>query len=213
MNLLSRLFLPAASLLLAGCISLGGSPVEKTLYAPNPRIETDPDWPRVPLSLAIGEPLAGSLLDSRRIVVRPEPARLAVYAGALWADEAPLLVQSLLVRHFADSGRFAAVSRPTGTFAADLLLELELRHFEAVYADGALLPEVRIELQATLIDAQAQRVLASRVLRSVQASEGKALPAVMAAFEAALAANSRELLPWVLAEAGGAAALKPPQPR
>lgn len=190
----------ALAAMLAGCVSIGDSP-ELTVYAPAIGIEVDAGWPRSDRSIAIAEPHASTALDSNRIAVRPTPATLQVYAGAIWSDTAPALVQSTLVDAFAASGRFPAVLRPTDGIGADLLLRLDLRHFEAVYADGGRPPSVVVELQATLVDQRGYRVLASRRFHAEQAAERARLEQVVPAFEDALAEVATAMIPWALAEA------------
>lgn len=187
-----------AALLLTGCISIGRDRPELTIYAPQVAITVDPAWPRLPLTLAIAEPQSSTALDSPRIAVRPGPDRLQVYAGVAWSDRAPALVQAALIDAFDQSGRFAAVTRPTGELASDLRLDLELRQFEAVYAEGASTPRVTLVLQATLVDARRGRVLATRALRVEEAAGSSKLASVIPGFEAALSAAGQALVPWVL---------------
>jgi cholesterol transport system auxiliary component len=195
---LRRTALPLAfAATLAGCFSLGDKP-ELVVYAPQVSIAPDEGWLPLDRTLAIATPDASTLLDSNRIAVRPEPATLQVYSGAIWADSAPDLVQSALVGSFAETGRFRAVVRPTDGLGADLALRLDLRHFEAVYADDEKTPTVVVELQATLVDQRAHRVIGSRRFRAEQAAEREKLPAVVPAFEAALREVATALLPWVL---------------
>lgn len=186
-----------AAALLAGCFSIGGERAELAVYGPRVDLRAAADVAPLDRTLAVGEPNASTALDSNRIAVRPEPSRLQVYAGAIWSDHAPALVQSALVDALGDSGRFRAVVRPTDSVAADLLLRLDLTHFEAIYADDAKRPTVVIELQATLVEQRSQRVLASRRFRNEQPSEREKLPQVVAAFEAGLSATATEMAPWL----------------
>ena len=55
-------------------------------------------------------------------------------AGARWADTAPQMVQQMLVETLNSGGRFATAVAAPSRVPTDLLLEVELRHFEAVYA-------------------------------------------------------------------------------
>ena len=195
---LRRTALPLAlAASLAGCFSLGDKP-ELIVYAPQVSLAEDAAWPTLDRTLAIAAPDASTLLDSNRIAVRPRPGTLQVYSGAIWADSAPDLVQSALVGSFAESERFRAVVRPTDGLGADLALRLDLRHFEAVYAEDAKTPTVVVELQATLVDQRAHRVIGSRRFRAEQLAERGKLPSVVPAFEAALGDVATAMLPWVL---------------
>ena len=195
------LTLLAATFALTGCLSIGGDRAELAVYAPQVTITADPAWPRLDRTLAIAEPNTSTALDSNRIAVRPTPAQLQVYAGAIWSDTAPALVQSALVDALGDSGRFRAVVRPIDGIASDLLLRLDLRQFEAVYGDDADRPTVVVELQATLLDPRGNRVLATRTFRTEKTSADEDLPEVIAAFDIALEATATAMTPWLLEKA------------
>jgi cholesterol transport system auxiliary component len=198
-----RLAVPVAlTLALAGCVSIGDK-AELAVYAPQVRIDAADAPPALDLTLAVGEPNSSTMLDSNRIAVRPRPLTLQVYGGAVWADTAPALVQAALVDAFGESERFRAVVRPTDSIGADRLLRLDLRHFEAVYADGAKRPTVVVELQATLVDQRRHRVIASRRFRAEQPAERERLDDVVPAFEAALGEVATAMLPWLLEAAKG----------
>lgn len=187
----------ATTVALAGCVSIGDR-AELTVYAPEVVIAVDEGLPALDRTLAISEPNASTMLDSNRIAVRPRPSTLQVYGGAVWSDTAPALVQAALVDAFGESGRFRAVVRPTDSVGADRMLRLDLRHFEAVYDDGAKAPTVVVELQATLIDQRRHRVLASRRFRAEQTAGREKLEQVVPAFESALGEVATAMLPWVL---------------
>ena len=193
----------AAPLLLAltGCFSLGGERTELAVYAPRVVLEADAGWPSIQRTLAIGEPSASSMLDSNRIAVRPDPQRLQVYSGAVWSDSAPSLVQSALVSAFDQTDRFTAVGRTTSDAPSDLLLQLDLLQFEAVYAEGTVNPAAVVAFKATLINQRERRVLGSLVVTAEVPADGTQLPEVVPAFEAALADSARQLVPWVLEQA------------
>lgn len=197
MSLRRTILLLAFAAPLTGCLTLGDKP-ELVVYAPVVSVVPDATWPTLDRTLAIAEPEASTMLDSNRIAVRPKASTLQVYAGAIWADSAPDLVQAALVDAFADQGRFRAVLRPTDGLGAELLLRLDLRHFEAVYADGAKTPTVVVDLQATLVDQRTHRVIGSRRFRAEQAAEREKLRSVIPAFEAALGEVATTMLPWVL---------------
>ena len=195
-----RLLPVALAALLAGCVSIGDK-AELTVYAPTVTVAPPADAERIGLSLAIAEPHASTALDSNRIAVRPKPSTLQVYAGAIWADPAPVLVQSAFVDAFATSERFPAVLRPTDSVAADLLLRLDLRHFESAYAEGEKRPVALVEIQATLVDQRSHRVLGSRRFRAEAPAERAKLEQVVPAFEGALSEVATAMLPWIIESA------------
>lgn len=184
--------------LLAGC-AIGGPKVEVRIYDPAVAVAADPAWPAADGSISIATPQANALLDSDRIAVRPTPDRLQTYKGARWADTAPELLQTALVRAFEDSGRFTSVARfGNSGRRGDVALFSELRHFETIYTDGQ--PRVVVELQARLVGRDGR--IATKRFREEVAPATPEVDAVATAFGQAMASLSGELVAWSLAEGG-----------
>jgi len=149
----------AAALLAAGCFSGLKKEVEQPLLY---RL----DAPK----LAEGTALAADLkvvvtslapgLDEPGIATRLPGQRLDYLAGARWAEELSVLLESALVQSFQDSGRLRSVQGDLGRFRATHTLVIEVRRFEADYSGGGL-PGAQVELSATLGRASDRRVLTS----------------------------------------------------
>jgi len=127
-----------ASLLtaIAGCANaLFGPEVEppETYRLAVPAIDTTAAA-RLPLALTVARPRAPQSLDSDRIAVVQPGLRFDHYNGLSWAESAPQMLQSLLVGSLQASGHYEAVMSAPSRVVADLLLDVELRHFEAIYA-------------------------------------------------------------------------------
>ena len=185
-------------LALAGCSILGsGQRDPVTIYAPQPQVATDPSWPTVAWQLSVGKPTAPRVVDSPRIAVRPVPGELQVYKGASWSQPATDLVEATVLRAFEDSGRIPAVARDGSGIRADYKLVMDLRRFESDYA-GAAIPSATIELNAKLMHASDQRIVASRTFLLVQPASGTEVAQVADAFDQALGKLGAEVVGWVL---------------
>ena len=202
---MNRLHIALATLLLplAGCGSLLGPKETPTVYAPAPALDADPAWPRVDWQLIVARPDASGILDSARVAVRPVPGELQVYKGAVWVKPAPDIVQDALLRAMEDSGKLAGVTRRGGGIAADYDLAIDIRRFEADYQGGGA-PSAVIELSASLIDNDANRIVGHRSFRAATPAAGTAIPEVSRAFERSLAQVVRELGGWSLQSMQGA---------
>jgi cholesterol transport system auxiliary component len=130
---------------------------------------------RLPLVLAVSRPRAAPSLDTARIAVVQPDNRFDYFAGMRWSDAAPQMLQPLLVDALQSGGRYEAVLAAPSRAAADRLLEVELRRFEAAYAAVGAAPRVRVEMHATLVDAR----------------RGQRISSVLASAEAEAAANQR----------------------
>lgn len=144
-----------------------------------------PGGDALPLALGVARPRAASSLDTERVAVAGPGGNFDYYSDMRWADAAPQMLQALLVEAFSADGRFATTVASPSRVPTELLLDVELRRFEAVYPDGGGAPRVRVELQATLVDGSRGERLTSFVAASEAVAERNRRPQVVAAFGAA----------------------------
>src|SRR5689334_22189014 len=101
-----RLLLQGAGAIgLAGCSNLIGPPPSPQIYVLRPvfrpmTLAANASW-----QLVIAVPTAPESLDTERIALERPPDALDYYANSQWADRVPLVLQSLLVEAFEESGR------------------------------------------------------------------------------------------------------------
>jgi cholesterol transport system auxiliary component len=136
-------------------------------------------------AIGVARPRAASSLDTSRIAVVTPGHGFDYLAGARWADAAPQMVQQLLVDGLGAPGGFATAFASPSRVPADLLLDSELRHFEAVYASADSAPSIVVELQASLVDTRRGLRVASFDAHAEVAAERNDRRAVVAAFEQA----------------------------
>jgi cholesterol transport system auxiliary component len=188
----------ASGLALAGCT---GALLESNAVAPDTyRLvgEALPDrGARQPLALAVSRPRAALSLDTDRIAVVQPDSRFDYFAGLRWSEAAPQMLQQQLVRALAADGRFEAVVAAPSRVPTDLLLDVELRRFEAAYAAAGTAPEVRVELQASLVDVRQVRRLGSFSAVGVAVAGNNGRASVVAAFEQATNAAVRSVVDQV----------------
>lgn len=187
-----------AATMLGGCSILGGSKDRQILYSPQPALQADSSWPSVDWQLTIATVQVARPADSARIAVRPTPQELQVYKDAAWAQRPSELLEQALLRMLEDSGKIPAVSRVGSGVNGDFRLLLDMRRFESDYAGGAV-PQAVIEVNAKLLHAGDDGVVASRTFTQSVPASGTAVPEVVQAFEQGLGRVSRDLSGWVLA--------------
>lgn len=160
---------------------------------------------RPPLALAVARPRAASSLDTDRIAVLATGNRFDYYAGARWAEAAPLMLQANLVGALAATGQFSAVDAGPARAPSELLLDVELRRFEAVSpgADASTgpAPVVHVQAQASLVDSRRGVRIASFVSEATMPATDNRLGAVVAAFERANAQVVQDIAARVQAAA------------
>jgi cholesterol transport system auxiliary component len=107
--------------------------------------------------LAVGQPRARAGFDTARMIWVRQAHGLEAYARNRWADMPSRMLEPLIRQTLQRSGAFRAVV-PHG-IAADLRLDTELVRLQQ---DFTVKPsEVRLTLNAQLIDTATQRVIAS----------------------------------------------------
>jgi cholesterol transport system auxiliary component len=175
--------------LLAGC---AGSLLESKTEAPEiyrlgGTQSAAPQGPTAasPTSLGVTRPRAATSLDTERIAVVQPGSRFDYYAGVRWSEAAPEMLQQRLVQALSADGGFATVVAVPSRVPPDLILDVELRRFEATYASAGAAPRVRVELQATLVDARRLGRVASFQASSEAAAALDTRRSVIAAFEQA----------------------------
>ncbi len=192
----------ALSLALAGC---AGSLLESSAAAPETYRLAGVSLPdrgeRMQLAISVARPGAAPALDTDRIAVVQPDSRFDYFAGVRWSEPAPQMLQQQLVRALADDGRFEAVVAAPSRVPADLLLDVELRSFEAVYAADGAAPVVRVEMQVSLVDPRKARRLASFIATASATAGANRLAPVIAAFDRATSEAVRSAVDQVRAAA------------
>ncbi len=192
-KVLAAVLLPA---ILGGCALLA-SKVPPTIFSPDPRVEADPSWPSVAWQLSTTRPTAPRMMDSLRIAVSPVPGELEVYKDASWARTPTEMIEDGVLRALEDSGKIPAVARQGSGIGADYRLVMDLREFEANYADAAV-PSAVIEVNVKLLHSHDQTVVGSRTFRHAQPAAGTEISVVADAFTLALGATTHDIAGWVL---------------
>ena len=139
--------------------------------------------PALTHAITVARPRSASSLDTERIAVTTPGHGFDYLAGARWADTAPQMVQQMLVDTLMAGGRFATAVAAPSRVPTDLLLEVELRHFEAVYASVGEPPRILVGLQANLVDVRRGTRIASFDSRAEATAARNDRAAVVAAFE------------------------------
>ena len=137
------------------------------------------------LALAVARPQAPAALDTDRLAVVKPGLGFDYFAGLRWAEPAPSMLQQLLVQALAADGRFATTVAAPSRVPTELLLDLELRRFEAVDGGEGHAPRVDVEIQASLVDLRHGRRVASFSAAASATAGERRRQAVIGAFQQA----------------------------
>jgi cholesterol transport system auxiliary component len=159
------------------------------------------DFPRglPPLkwSLVVDEPTAARQIDTSRIILMNGPFRVENYADVEWTDDAPTMVQLLLIQSFQNTGRLPVVVPSRQTLATDLLLLSNLRKFQ-VENDASGRPQATVALETTLLRIPRRTPVATARFEKATPVDSKSTETVTAAFDASLDDVMRRVVGWTL---------------
>lgn len=111
-------------------------------------------------------PTAPGALNTDRILIRPHPLQAAYLPDGKWAEEVPVMLQTLLVRSFEDTNAFRYVGRrPLGT-SGDYALVTDLTDFQAEAAPDGKTATIRLRLTARMVREDDAAVVSSRSFTS-----------------------------------------------
>ena len=184
--------------LTAACSQLPIGKPPPQMYTLTPKSTYPSDLPEAPWQLAIERPTAPAGLSSARIAVAREPLTLDYYSGVAWVDDAPNMVQRLMVESFENSGRIVGVGRDGVSFRSDYTLKVELREFQAEYFDGADVPTVNVRINVKMVQMPQRTIMASQGFETKRRSPSNKMSDIVQTFDAALGIVLRDVVIWTL---------------
>ncbi len=158
-------------------------------------------------SLSIEPPATPGALDTDRILLRPNPVQLLYLPKARWSDKTPLMVQSVMLRSFEDTGALAYVGRRPLGGAGDFALVSEITDFQAELGPDGESARIYLRLTARMVREGDVRVLARRSFTASMPAASLETLDIVQAFNAASDQMMREIVVWGL----GAMGLSVPQ--
>lgn len=188
--------------LLSGCTGLStltSAAAPTDLYLLTPKSTFDPNLPRLRQQIVVTEPNATAAVNNDRITVQPTALEVRFLPGARWVDRAPLIVQTLLIESYENSGKVDAVGRSAIGLRADYLVVTDVREFQARVTDSdtpAAPLEAHVNLNMKIVDAVSDQIIASRSFERYQRAESDNAFDIVAAFDVALGRVMKESVEW-----------------
>jgi len=203
--------------LLTGCglSTLTSAAAPTNLYTLTPKSTFDPNLPRVKQQIVVLEPTATAAVSNDRIAVMPTPLKVEFLPDARWVDRAPAIIQTLLIESYENSGKVDAVGRSAVDLRADYLVVTDVREFQARLPAGALKDdrlEVDVRLNIKLVNADVDRIIASRSFEEVVPAQSDEADDIAVAFDMALGRAMRKSVEWSVREMHSDARKRPARP-
>lgn len=187
---------------LSGCDLLSTVQEPVDLYTLTPKTTYNEPLPKVDWQLVVEEPIAAAGLVTPRVALQRTPYTLEYYANAAWTDNAPAMVQTLLIESFEATNSIVAVGREAIGLRPDYILKTDLREFEALYDGDNPIPEVWVRINVKLVQMPDRKIVASHTAsRRIPAPTGK-LPDIIATFDEALDKVLKEIVIFTLRAPG-----------
>lgn len=172
---------------LGGCEILPkvGEPVD--LYTLTPKTSFANGLPKVNWQLIVELPIAAAGLDTARIALQHTPYTLEYYARAAWTDNAPAMVQTLIIESFESTGSILAVGREAIGLRPDFILKTDLREFQAIYYDDQTPgPTILVRMNAKLVEMPERRIVSSNTFESRTPAASDGFKDIIQAFDEGL---------------------------
>src|SRR5581483_35427 len=152
-----------------------------------------PPLEKVPQGLlAVADPTALIMFESRKIMVRPDDPDDPAFAGAEWGDSIPKLVQSKIIQSFENAGLARTVVRPMEGVTANRQLLIDIRKFQLTKLPR---PSAEVEFQVKILSADGKIEDARVFQAAVPAKAANAADAV-AAINEAFGKCATDLVVW-----------------
>ena len=182
---------------LGGCAGLPRPGPAPRVYRLSPKTTFPAELPRADWSLAVAEPLAERALDTDRIAVVRGGFEVLYFAGVLWSDRVPAMLQLLIVQSFLASGALAAVGTDRDIFRPDYLLRPVLHAFQVQERpkQGRV---ARVSFSASLLRMPRRRIVGVRRFAEEQAVSERSMAAIVRAFDEALGKVLKRLVIWTI---------------
>jgi len=190
-----------------GCAGLAtiSSVTEPTdRYDLTPKSTYDPGLPAITAQLVVEEPTAASSVNTDRIAIKPNQYQVQYFPKARWVDRAPLLVQTMLVESFENTGKVAAVGRQAIGLSSEYTLMTDLREFQAAVGEAENAPiTVTVQLNMKIVQEPQGLIIASKSFMSQVPAVSSEMISVVTAFDTALGKTMRKAVEWTVRRIAG----------
>ncbi len=179
------------------CASCGSLPKTNyyTLRVPPPPPGSDP---KTTFALGVEHFRAAETLRDDRIVFYESPTQLNFYVYHRWSTDPATMLTEATARWLEESGVFARVQLLPSREPMDYVLKGRLYNFEEIDYEGG--GKGRVSLELTLVRSRDRQVVWSAARHAERDAQGKGVPAVVDALNAASEQLLREVLPVLTAE-------------
>lgn len=154
------------------------------------------------LMITVEEPETSGALNTTGILIRPTSRQASYLPDGEWADELPLMVQTLMLRALQATDGYSYVGREPLGLDSDYALLTELVDFQAEIDATSLAPVAQITLLVRVIRERDTRIVGSKTFTTTLPAEADTAEAITAALEAGIGRVLPDVTAWVMNKTG-----------
>jgi cholesterol transport system auxiliary component len=152
------------------------------------------------ITLLIVEPTAPAAIATDRILVKQNQQSVSYLPDARWADEAQLMIQSVIIQSLSAGGRFGFVGAQDVGPVPDMVLLTRIDRFGVDIGAGDTVT-VRLSFDLTVLRDRDQRVLGTRSFSGDAAIRSDQVDPVVTGFQMVMDDLLGEIVSWTMATA------------
>jgi cholesterol transport system auxiliary component len=133
-------------------------------------------------------------------MIRPSAAAVTYLPEARWSDDLPAVIQSLLIRSIAGTGRIGYVGRTDGGPVADTVLLVRIDRFEVEATDVDTF-EVAVSIALTALNDRTQAVKSSRSFTQSVFAQDTTPVTIVAAYQSVIDVLAPAMADWAISQA------------
>ena len=152
--------------------------------------------------LTVELPTASGVLLTDRIMIRPDSVQAQYLPDVRWGDEAPVMMQTLMVRALENTGGLRYVGRRPLAGSGDYAIVTELVDFQAEAAADGEGADVNIRMISRIVRERDATVIATRTLAVSTVAVSTETSVLIEAFERASDQLLIEFADWIMTTLG-----------
>lgn len=150
----------------------------------------------------VERPTTGGVLDTDRIMIRPDALQAQYLPDARWGDDAPVMLRTLMLRTLEDTGGLRYVGREPLGISGDFAIVTELVDFQAEVAEDGESAVIVLRMTSRLVRESDATILSSRRFRATAAAASTETVALIDAFDRAADVLLLDFAGWALGALG-----------
>lgn len=147
-------------------------------------------------------PTTSGVLNTDRILIRPDALQAQYLPDVRWGDEVPIMMQTLMLRTLENTGGLRFVGRRPLAGSGDFAIVTELVDFQAELAEDGERADVVIRMTSRIIREGDSQVIAGRDFSTRATAASTDTRALVEAFDAASDQMLIDFAEWTMATLG-----------